>query len=245
MGKLKTAIVLMLTLCLIVVCALLPVMVGAIQDSSAKNHAGHTAIKSVALNISSAQSLSTVEKLILLNNNNSYTISEKEAKMTATQALSCVQTHIEHYIDAGLLPYLEAPYSEYQTTPALCIDDTTQAHCVVWAVHIENSGSNLLTAIVDDDTGIILSIEFHSYEQRYDLTPEEKKYIIDVFTDLFLNQSNLNDISIKGDIAPNYEEPPQGADYLSRYYSLTDEAGNEVVIVFQFDPLGSFYTYFS
>lgn len=245
MGKLKTVIILIVTLCLIVVCALLPVIIGTIQDSSAQNHAGHTAIRSVALNISSAQGLSTVEKLILLNNNNSYTISEKEAKMTAMQALSCVKTHIEHYIDAGLLPYLEAPYSEYQTTPALCIDDTTQAHCVVWAVCIENSGSNLLTAVVDDETGIILSIEFQSYEQRYDLTVEEKMYHMDVFTDLFLNQPNLNDISISGDIAPNYEEPPQGADYLSRYYSLTDEAGNEVVIVFQFDPRGSFYTYFS
>lgn len=245
MGKLKSAIILMLTLCLIVVCALLPVIVGAIQDNSAKNHLGHTAIRSVALNISSARSLSTVEKLILLSNNNSYTISEKEAKMTASQALSYVQSHIDHYIDAGLLPYLEAPYSKYQTIPALCIDDTTQAHCVVWAVCIENSGSNLLTAVVDDETGIILSIEFQAYEQRYDLTVEEKMYHMDVFTDLFLNQPNLNDISINGDIAPNNEEPPQDADYLSHYYSLTDKAGNEVVIVFQFDPRGSFYTYFS
>lgn len=242
MGKYKTAVAVIFTVCLLVLGAVLPVLVTALQDHTTQNRTGYADSTAVVLEFSAEHHLSTVEKLILLNQSNSYTISENETKMTAEQALSCVQGHIAQYTDAELLPSLD--YSQCQSIPAICIDDATQAHCIIWAVYIENNDTDLLTVIVDDETGVILSVDYQAFEQRFDLTSERYHHKIETFMEIFLSQLELSEDSFITDVAPNYEEPESETDHISRYFSLVDPAGREIVVVFQVTAYGSFYTYF-
>lgn len=242
MGKYKTVVAVVFTVCLLFLGAFLPVLVTALQDHTTLNRTGYADSTAVVLEFSTRHNLSTVEKLILLNQSNSYTISENETKMTAEQVLSCVQTHMAQYTDAELLPPLD--YSQCQSVPAICIDDATQAHCIIWAVCIENSDTDLLTVIVDDETGVILSVDYQAFEQNLDLTSERYHHKIEAFMEIFLSQLELPEDSFITDVAPNYEEPESGTDYISRYFSLTDSAGREIIIAFRVTAYGSFYTYF-
>ena len=240
MGKCRSFFAVVITVFLLALGAVLPVLVTALQDHTVQNSIGYADSSAVVLDLSTEQSLSTVEKLILLNQSNSYIISENETKMSASQALSCVQAHIAHYTDAELLPAMDD--SQHQIVPAICIDDATQAHCVIWAVYLEYNNTDLLTAIVDDETGIILSVDYQVFEQRFDISTERYKHKLEAFMEIYLSQLDLKEDSVITDVAPNCEVPE--TDYISRYLCVADPAGREIVIVFQVTAFGGFYTYF-
>lgn len=244
MRKLKTISILAMTLCLIVLCAALPMLVAALQDRTAQNGAGYTDLKSVALELSAqSENLSIVEKLILLKSGDSYTISEKEATRTASEILSFAQKHIELYMNAGIFIQFEA--SNFQVVPALCIDSNQQTHCVIWAVFIVNrndEGENL-TVIVDDETGIILSIAYETYYENAEISYMDRDYLMDAFWNIYLSQLELQPGRNDVDVAPNYEEPGDGS--LRRYFYTADPEGRELVIGLEISPYGGFATYFS
>ena len=238
MDKCKNVVTIILTAFLIVLGAMLPMLVTALQDKAVQNHTAYANSSSVLLEFPSGESLSTVDKLILLNQNNCYPITEDDAKMDASQVLSLVQAHMAQYIDAELLHALD--YSQYQIIPSICIDEATQAHFIVWAVYIENGDTDLLTAVVDDDTGIIFSVDYQTYEQRYDLTSDRHDHKIEAFMEVFLSQLDLQEMD--ANIAPIYEESASDSDIISRYYSLLDSKGREIIIVFHVTSRGCFYT---
>lgn len=243
MQKLKTVSILVLTLCLIILCAALPMLVAALQDRAAQNGTGYTDIKSVALELSTqSESLSIVEKLILLKGGDSYTISENDAARTAAEILSFAQKHIQLYIDAGIFTEFDA--SNYQVVPALCIDSNQQTHCVIWAIYIVNGndeGENL-TVIVDDETGIILSIAYETYYENAEISFLDRDYPMDALWNIYLSQLDLPLDRTDVDVAPNYEEPSDG--FLKRYFYTSDPEGRELVIGLEINPYGGFATYF-
>ena len=122
MGKLKTAVVLMVALCLLTLFAFLPSITAKITDISQKNRTGSNEITPVSLNLSSENGqLSIVEKILLLKDGTSCPIAESEAASTASDALGWVEDIVEQYMNMQDFSGIEVPH--YQVLPSLCIDE--------------------------------------------------------------------------------------------------------------------------
>ena len=243
--KTKTAIVLIIALCLVVFFAFLPGLTAKIIDVSQKNQAGSSEINPVSLDLSPEDGqLSIVEKMFLLKDGYAYPIGENGAKSTASEALGWVESIFAEYADAPNILGFEMPY--YTVTPILYIDEKDpEMHAVFWGIYIVNEGASAqnLTVIADDETGTILGVQYNSagMEIYNDAIYAEA---LNTLYQLWLEQLNATVVD-HAEIEPSQE--PTGEEnwersYITRYVSLRDEENREVVVEFTMDYDGSFYT---
>lgn len=245
MGKLKTGIVLLISLCLLVVFAFLPSITAKITDLRQENRTGSSEITPVSLNLSSEnRRLSIVEKMLLLKDGTSYPIAESEATSTASDALGWVEDILEQYMNMYDFPGIEVPH--YQVLPSLCIDEKNpEKHCVVWAIIILNEGitEQHLTIVADDETGTILGVDYFSagMEERDDL---EYAIILDSLCQVYLDQLDVTAAeNVDREPVENIPAEPD-ISYAQRMFTLRDAEGNQITVDFVIESNGSFYTNF-
>ena len=97
-----------------------------------------------------------------------------------------------------------------------------------------------MTAIVDDETGIILSVDYQANRDQGEITLEHRGYSMDALWNIYLTQLGITVDAL--DVEPNIEESENG--FLTRYIHTTDASGQELVIGLVIDPYGGFATSF-
>lgn len=242
MRKLKTGLVLVLALCLLILGACLPAIVALIQDSNTQNRTGSSDIAPISLNlIGSEPTLTMVEKMRLIRDGNTFSITEEDTQISAAEALAYVDQYVEEYVAAELFPWFKSTH--YEVVPTLSIDrENPEKYGIFWVVYIadEEKSSQSLIIILDDETGTLLSISYDNYDSNYaDRTA--LSYRMETLIDIYLRQSGLalaaTDVV---DAEPDIEAIPGGDETTERLLALTDSEGNEIVVSFFANKFGSF-----
>lgn len=237
MGKLKNPIFLLITVLVLAACSALPRIVAAVQDSTAVNSIHYSSMQSVALELSEEQaSLTIFEKLSLIGKGYFYDLAEDKAAMTQTDVTEAVKTNLGPYYYLDLVPYnwsdyemKAAPYFVYGT-------ENSETYCIIWVVSI-SWGSNKedyssLDLYVDDDTGKILYVHYHSAASLSMYTLDA---YVTAFCDAYFDSLGMDDLLDNPnayDVTLLYEDLGQNsADPGARYTMYHHQYGQ---LVFEF-----------
>ena len=195
MQKLKTALLILLTMMLLVLGAALPKIAAAAQDGATVNNSGSSPIRSVALELSQDKPLSLLEKAALLADGVFYSIAANDAAMTQEEVLTAIEGNLAPYYHADLVPYnwkdiqvKAAPYFVYGSNQ----DESSH---IFWVVSIGWDSAALqscsLDLYVDDETGEILYIQYTSGSPLDVYDPET---YVDIFCDAYFESLGMPDI---------------------------------------------------
>ena len=229
MNKLKTSLILLLTLLVLTAGAFFPKIVSAIQDLS-NGHDGSVPITAVELKI--VKEVSPVARLIMLSKAVDFTeVSESIASMTRAEALEAVRAELMPYIDAGLIAYRE---DEIVLTPVLVQTSSMQElQGIVWIVRItgDNDGISNLSIIMDDNTGYILQIEY-THENLITAIPGEDA--TKMWTDIFFTALDLDYLGAETNAEHVYDD----SIYRAKQYSFYDSQYGQVFVNLVLYPYG-------
>lgn len=240
MNPCKNILVLILSLCILIFCATLPVITTEILDRDGRNQPVYRTISSVQLNFSPETRIPLLGKLALLKACATVEITEDEATLSAAEALEAVNQALAAYYALGVFPEEEITVSSI--FPILAYNpENPLEHAVLWAVEqtCTDFPYSQIGIVLDDETGKILVLNFESqtfFDNTYfdNVTPEE--CCIQIATQYF---SEL-EITLP---TPEYQESPdwETSGYLT--YRFGDMLYGEVSIIFNLFPQG-FYIYF-
>lgn len=185
MQKAKNYIFLALTTLLVILGALLPGIVAAIQDASAQE-AGFDSMRSVELKF--RDDTHALEALWLYRDSTASTISPSEASLTAQQVLDIAAAAMVSYVDAGLIPY-EIDLSQATLTATLGYDPLEpEKNSIFWyltlsgSVHLYDS----MNITIDDATGRVIHIYYFSNSAVY--ASDDKPMLLDIISSLYFEQ---------------------------------------------------------
>ncbi len=230
MNKLKTALILLLTLFVLAVGAFFPKIVSSIQDLHHNGRSSSSPITAVELEI--VKDISPVARLIMLSNADSFTeVTENITAMTKDDALNAARTGLAPYIESGLIAYCE---DEISITPMLVqVSSMPDLQGIVWLVHLmgDAGGISSITLTVDDDTGHILQIAY-THEDVTAVNPAEET--LSIWTDIFFSSLEIEHLSEKIAVESAYEDGSHAA----QQYSLSDPEYGQVFVDLFLYPYG-------
>lgn len=166
MGKLKTGLILLLTLALLTAGACLPRIAAAVQDGRTMGAPATQQVRSVQLEIRTDPP--ALEKLAMFSKQDGVIeIPEGSAALSTAEAEELAYQALELYIEAGLIKPFET-YT-YDIRPLLAqVPDDPELTGVYWNVSIaeEMEGYCMATLAIDDETGKVLLIHFFSGDEN-------------------------------------------------------------------------------
>lgn len=162
--------VLMLTAIVILLCALLPRVMGGIQDKQAMNRVGYSQSAQVQLEIQ--RDMTPLGKLSLLcRMEGVLEVPEDFAEMTVEEAEGAALDALQPYVDAGLIPEFSVWHIEAEPLLILTPEEVDLAG-LVWAVTIlEDEEAVMHVSLdLDDATGKLLRLNYtYEYWDKTDL----------------------------------------------------------------------------
>lgn len=189
MKRTRTLSALLLTVCLLVLGAVLPGIVGAIQNCAGKEP-GFGEIQSVDLKLK--ENLSLTNKLYVMGNGQYYPISE-DTELTLEQLPAVVEEALAPYYYRELVPYNwkdvsfnAEPYILYQT-------NEPEINFAIWIVTLEMDEWRTMLHL-DDETGKILDIQHTALNAQSIYTP---KAYTEQFFEAWFEGLGLSDVPWK------------------------------------------------
>lgn len=245
MRKMKTPLVLLITVLVLTLLAVMPRIVAVISDLCANRQPSSAPMPSIVLQFSESKTLdpgAMLQRLALEQNMNTIPIVAEQALMTEAEAYAAVEKLMQEYCDSGIFDWFD--YSHRSAQPYLAMDpDDTTNFGIVWAVnfvHEDDPYENLFVHL-DDTTGRILYMDYYTVEERF--PPEEQAYVFEPLVTIFLNQLGLmyaNDY-FGENVDTQVTEQQVGDDGYMVRYTFRDIEYGEIVLEFHVAPHG-FYT---
>ena len=242
MYKLKNSLMVLLAICIIVGCAVLPAAVTEFQDKFSWEQLKYDQISSIELDFSQKETgLPTLGKLELLQDCVAMERLESEASKTKEEILAALEAGLQPYIDQNLLPDDDG-LTVASVIPTLVYnpEDPTE-NMMLWCIELTNPEEtySYVSAIVDDESGHILALDFHS-DGDFMLGQDWESFCIHL-AETFFSALELEFPSEDWLYNPTFVhgEP----EYLEVKYSFGDLAYGEVLVTFSIYPNG-FYMFF-
>lgn len=197
MSKLKTGLVLLLTVLLIAALALLPQAVAGLSDFLGNEKPGSATMQSVEL----AFDVNWIEepgymmrKLALEQNMSTVPIAPEQAAMTEEEVLTAAQDAMTPYMEAGVFDWFEYTFSSVE--PYLAVDPGDKNNnSIFWSVAFvrEEKPYQSLFLHLDDETGCILFLSYETYgPDRFNYYyPENQRLMMEGLVDSFLEPLKL------------------------------------------------------
>ena len=161
MGKIKSALVILLTAALLVGGSMLPAVAARIQDHTTTNVVQYENIEALQLRLEEeALSMTYPEKMFLMMHGEALDIEGKDTKIKEQNILEATYTAIAPYMELFLGASVDNDYVEYD--PIMVYDGVDPSHYVnYWHVtmSLDMSLHDSLSVILDDETGKLLAIE--------------------------------------------------------------------------------------
>lgn len=183
MGKLKIAGAVLLTLALLFAGASIPWLTAWFMDGLYTQKGSMSPMTSIELQIH--QDTPSIGKLAMMSRmDGNLAIKENKASMTQQEVLQAVESGLRPYIDAHLVSYAE---TDIQMQPRLAqVQSEPELQGVFWIVTVSGDSPDysFIDLVLDDETGKILRISYHSEKQR---TANSNAEALGILTDIFFS----------------------------------------------------------
>ena len=223
-------ILVFLTGLLLLLGAILPRIVAAVQDDAILSRGGYSEITTIRLDFLER---TMMDKLSILSHAQPVDITRTQATMTQEAVFAAVEREMAMYEDAGIFQWFEI--TRLTAQPKLGIDVNDVNHYLVyWTVtYINKKDPNRsLVVDLDDESGKILSIRYEVYDTySMDGVWERNRATMDAFTEIYFSQLDLT---------------PRDYEYFERDGGVSSALYHfeEFAIEFFAEGAGGFYLYF-
>ncbi len=158
MRRARRAGIIVLLVAVLVIGFLLPTIVGRVQDNQTSEIRQTVQANSVQLEMSSA--LTVLQKLRIITEETSSVEVDTAPNMDETQALETLQEGLEELFDTDLMgvPLTVDGFSE--VSHQIIIKMSGEDSLIYWEFWLADVSGNQITVALDDDTGLILSMQY-------------------------------------------------------------------------------------
>lgn len=208
---------------------MLPTIVAKVEDHLADETVYYNEMKSVQL----LRELNDVEKLYLLKNDTSVSISEEDTNLKSANMFEVVEAALVTYIERGFIQGNLADFS-MECEPRLYYSNTiSNLSGIFWEIQMELSdefGQNIYLHL-DDQTGKLLLISYECLEPIYqnlylDIFTKKEKYINHLFADY---QAGMDFFAYDRTYGENHEDYYDAKQII---YTIGDVVYGEILIKF-------------
>ncbi|MBQ8831488.1 MAG: hypothetical protein IJ017_07805 [Oscillospiraceae bacterium] len=236
-----------LTVVLLLLCAVLPKFVSSIIDIKSGQSPSYTDMVTIQLDLR-GNSFTTTDKLALMCTAEATNISQDQMTMSEDDVHAAVTTFLKQLESAGIFSGFEPTVLSIQPKLMFDLTDSSQ-HIAVWTVSFtcdEKPYQSLLLDI-DDETGQILCVSYNIY-RSYEMETvwEHNAMVIDALTDIYFSQLGLveamNTAAINSEQIYDYNEVDGGV--TEAVYMFESPLFGEFYIQFTVDGAGGFSTVF-
>ena len=194
MKKWITPLVLLMTVALLVGLAFLPALVGAIRDAGAANTPGSASVHSLALDMGEkTASLTIPQKMTAMLCGEVSNIVPALASMTESQVQEAVLEGLKPYMEVAFLPRWQ--HVDLQCQPMIAVSWQDPNHYLLfWSVTLtavgEDYSKHLLILQVDDETGLILSMDYMGLKPEPTVNGAQ---LVESLAQIWLAQNGIED----------------------------------------------------
>ncbi len=170
MSRARRTGIIILLVAVLVVGFLLPTIVGSVQDNQTTETREVVQANSVQLEMSSA--LTVLQKLRIVTEETSSVEVDSAPNMDETQAFETLQEGLEELFNTNLMgvPLTVDGFSE--VSHQIIIKMSGEDSLIYWEFWLADLEGNQITAALDDDTGLILSMHYTFLQ-----SPEEEEAV--------------------------------------------------------------------
>lgn len=247
MKKMKTPLLILLTIMILIACASLPAIAASVQDSATVNNSGYSGMKSMKLDIyEEKESIPMMGKLELISNMETINIDPSQASMTEEEVFKAAEEQMKAYEAAGIFQWFDVTLRSAEPRLGIDLKDANN-FIVYWTVSFVNEygQGQWLNLNIDDETGRILCIYYGVYgSYTMDGVWQRNKAIMDAFTDIYFSQLGLTDAKEYAEsIEAGYGYFELDGGVSSAMYSFGDVIYGEINLEFYVEGPGGFYLY--
>ncbi len=166
MRKVRSYQLLIIAVALIILNVFLPRTATNAIDSRSMQKVKYEQLHSVDPNLPNAENITTsismVDKLRIFGSGNYVPVDADAAlNLTQNEAVSLAKASLKQYINCGLI--YEIPHIVNYVQPYLLIAyDNRELYYIAWRISLIGPANTRLNVAIDDETGIILAMEYHS-----------------------------------------------------------------------------------
>lgn len=250
MNKLKTVLVLLLTVLLIVILALLPQAMAGVSDFMGNKKPGTVSMQSVELAFDSDKADEPgymMRKLALEQRMTTIPIDPVQASMTEGEVITAAKTGMDIYMEASMFDWFDITYQ--MAEPYLGVDPNDRNNnTIFWGVTFtaEDGPYHHLFMHIDDETGKVLFINYETYGEdkfNYD-RPENQRRMMEGFVHSFFSPLNLTQLSeYENLLETSMLEQYVSDDVTCVRYTFEDAQYGTIHVEFYITPMG-FCVYF-
>lgn len=182
MRKLQIILVLLVAGILVAGCGFMPMILARIQDYTSMNQIQYEQVNSVELAfVEDEPSLPLLEKLNILKFAGSIEIDANETNMSEAEAKAAFLNALQPFLDSGVIP-VSLDNMEIWIYPQVAYNrEDPREFMTVWTLDIVSHAEpyQSLGAVLDDETGKILSISYTSYtEEAYERPDSAEEHLL-------------------------------------------------------------------
>lgn len=170
MGKVKNALILLLTMLLLTAGSLLPSAAAYMQDKTTANVVRYDDIEALQLRLEEeVLSMSYQEKMFLMMHGAGMEITDEKTNIKGDQVMEAAYAALMPYMDLFLGGSFDNDYIEYY--PVMVYDESDPSrYTYYWYVtmSLDVSVNDTVSVILDDETGKILAVEMIDPDMHID-----------------------------------------------------------------------------
>jgi len=232
MKKIRTWLIIFLTIGCIALTGLLPGIAGRIQDKQILNRVGYSQSSQVELQI--REDMRPLDKLRMFTRRTALIeIPSSLARMTPEEAEQAAKAALEPYMDLGLMPEFAPDVYEIRSM-LIQTEDQTGLTGIIWSISLTGSpeGDPYVGLDLDDATGKLLRLYF-SWE-NWDRTDQDT--CLTQFADVYFTGIDLPDYAA---YAVSEPEIPYAGEYATvRRFRFGDAVNGDLTVDLCIYPFG-------
>lgn len=246
MNKLRTPLILLLTLLLLITGAYLPGIVCFFRELSALGKPNVSPVQQIILRLEEptlTDSGVMFQKLALERHMQTIPVTEKEASKSSDQIYQAVEKQMDAYLECGLFQWFS--YTQRTAEPYLAVDEQDpDNYAIIWAVDYacKDETYHNLFLHVDDSTGTILKMDYYTDQVLY--PPEEQQLCFEGWCTSYFDALDLAAGSEYVQSLDTWTDVYRSGDVLTVTYCFQEIEFGLVCVSFTMNPNG-FYISFS
>lgn len=257
MTRLRTILILLLSVALVVLFAWLPQIVASVSDVFTGSQSGTVPMEALQTTLPQENPEEDAIWQLLSMARGMYTVpmDTEQATMTREEVEQTVAGHLREYYDAGILPEFEISYMDIEPFLGVPMEGGTTYFGIFWSVTLANTGDpyHYLFLHMDDATGKIIYINYETYgvetatyESLYDEENEAASQRLNTLSDIFFRQLGYSDAAdYARATGVGYDYRPLDDGVASLTYSFGDAEYGEIGVTFYTYANGGFHNDFT
>lgn len=188
MKKHKNILIFILTTAIILLCAMLPVIAGVIQDSLDGQSINYQEMRTVQF----SRELSDLEKLSLLRYGEMLDVSEEKTRLKIAQVQDVAKSLLEPYINTGMMPVNFEDFI-FSASPKLFYNNTSSGISgIFWMIDMKSEdGNHMVSMCIDDQDEDLMLVSYDCMMDIYSSLGLERDYILNTFCEIYFDRITI------------------------------------------------------